>query len=151
MSLWIDDKWRLTMTTNDYQCLPMTANYFQCLPCFQPAESKYLLSTVLIIETPLIFRLAQFRTVCLDTLNSSDLGAPCTKLNSTSCGPPPSPSTEDHMGPWFSCTKMYIELDSKRSKSGHERVFRKRHFSHFSSWEKHFPVVKSGFWGHISH
>ena len=24
-------------------------------------------------------------------------------------------------------------------------------FSHFSSWEKHFPVDKSGFWGHISH
>ena len=29
--------------------------------------------------------------------------------------------------------------------------FEKSSFSHFSSWENDFPVVKSGFWGHISH
>ena len=47
--------------------------------------------------------------------------------------------------------KMLIEIDSKRSKSAHERVLRKRHFSNFSSWENDFQVVKSGLWGHISH
>ena len=52
---------------------------------------------------------------------------------------------------WFSCTKMYIELDSKWSKSGVEKVLRKSSFSHISLWENDFPVVKSGFWGHISH
>ena len=36
---------------------------------------------------------------------------------------------------------------------GKSEVFllRKSTFSHISSWENNFPVVKSGFWGHISH
>ena len=51
---------------------------------------------------------------------------------------------------WFACTKNYIEFDSKRSKSEVYRVLRKSSFSHFSSWENDFPVVKSGVWGHIS-
>ena len=29
-----------------------------------------------------------------------------------------------------------------------KRILRKSSFSHFSSWENDFPVVKSGFWGH---
>ena len=31
------------------------------------------------------------------------------------------------------CRKMCLQLDSKRSKSAHSRILRKRHFSHFSS------------------
>ena len=51
----------------------------------------------------------------------------------------------------FLCTKMYIDLDSKRSKSGVNGVLRKLSFSYFSSKENDFPVVKSGFGGHLSH
>ena len=51
----------------------------------------------------------------------------------------------------FSCTKMYLELDSKRSKSAVKGNFRYGPFPCFCSWENDFPVVKSGFWGHISH
>ena len=36
-------------------------------------------------------------------------------------------------------------------KIGSWEGFEKIEFSHFSSWENDFPVVKSGFWGHISH
>ena len=46
---------------------------------------------------------------------------------------------------------MYIELDSKKSKLGVYGVLRKSSFSHFSSWENDYPVVKSGFWGQIFH
>ena len=44
-----------------------------------------------------------------------------------------------------------VDWESKSSKSGIEGVLRKSTFSHFSSWENDFPVVKSGFWGNNSH
>ena len=68
--------------------------------------------------------------------------------------------SRDHLGPeytsrekilsmeiffLFLCTRMYIELDSKRSKFAFERILRKSSFSRFSSSENDFPVVKSGF------
>ena len=47
--------------------------------------------------------------------------------------------------------KLPHESPKKIWKSGNEGVLSWGRFSHFSSWEKHFPVVESGFWGHISY